>query len=278
MNVAVINQGTPRMEHRSGSFRKLRWSLPRLALCRVGGTSLGLALGCLLVLALPCRAEPAAEFDAANKLYEQGKFPDATAAYEKLLTHGSTAALHFNLGNARFKSGQPGKAIFHYHQALRLTPRDPDIQGNLHFARRSLGTTVDESLGRQLLRKLTGDEWAWVAGGALGLWFLLLAAGEGLPGKRASFAWLTKTCGGAALVSIGLLAAAHMERRLAAEAVVVVAEAPVRPGPLAESKVAFSLRDGTEVEVLDAKGDWVQVRASQQRVGWLKRDAILRWD
>ncbi|PAW76391.1 MAG: hypothetical protein B9S33_20890 [Pedosphaera sp. Tous-C6FEB] len=277
MSVAVNKRWTP-PERRSGTFRKLRWSLPRLGLRRVCGTSLGLALGCLLVVALPCRAEPAAEFDAANKLYEQGKFPDATAAYERLLTNGPTAALHFNLGNSRFKRGQPGKAIFHYHHALRLAPRDPDIHGNLHFARRSLGATVDESLGRQLLRKLTGDEWAWVAGGALGLWFLLLAAGEGLPGKRAAFAWLTRTCGGAALVSIGLLVAAHAERRLAAEAVVVVAEAPVRPGPLAESKVAFSLRDGTEVEVLDAKGDWVQVRASQQRVGWLKGDAILRWD
>lgn len=236
------------------------------------------AIGCLLAAAQPGRAEPAAEFEAANKLFEQGKFTDAAATYERLLTNGPTAALHFNLGNARFKSGQPGRAIFHYHQALRITPRDADIRGNLQFARRSLGATVEESLGRHLLRSLTGDEWTWLAGGALGLWFLLLAVGECLPGKRANFGWLTKTCGAAALLFTTLLAAAHTERQLAAEAVVVVAEAPVRPGPLAESKVAFSLRDGTQVEVLDAKGDWVQVRAGQERVGWLKHDAILRWD
>ena len=266
------------MDDRRGSLRNAGGRFTVFHLRCIRGSIIGFALWCLLVVAQPGRAEPAAEFETANKLFEQGKFADAAAAYERLLTNGPTAALHFNLGNARFKSGQPGKAIFHYHQALRLTPRDPDIRGNLQFARRSLGATVEESLGRHLLRSLTGDEWTWLAGGALGLWFLLLAVGECLPGKRASFAWLTKTCGGAALGFTTLLAAAHAERHLTVEAVVAVAEAPVRPGPLAESKVAFSLRDGTEVEVLDAKGDWVQVRAGQQRAGWLKRDAILRWD
>lgn len=277
MKVYLATHGTP-MDDRCGSFRKAGGSFPMLHLRCIRGSILGFVLWCLLATAQLGRADAAAEFEAANKLFEQGKFTDAAAAYEKLLTNGPTAALHFNLGNARFKSGQPGRAIFHYHQALRLTPRDPDIRGNLQFARRSLGATMDESLGRQLLRTLTSDEWTWLAGGALGLWFLLLAVGECLPGKRASFAWLTKTCGGVALVFTTLLAAAHAEGRLAAQAVVAVAEAPVRPGPLAESKVVFSLRDGTEVEVLDAKGDWLQVRASQQRAGWLKRDAILRWD
>ena len=238
------------------------------------------ALVMLAVLLLSCSrllAEvPAADFEAANKLFEQGRFADAAAGYERLLTNGSTAALHFNLGNARFKSGQPGKAIFHYHQALRLAPRDPDARGNLQFARRSLGVTVEEPLVRHLLRMHTPNEWAWLAGAGLGAWFLLLALGEALPSKRTTFAWLTKTFGVIAMVSAALLAAAHWERSTAGLAVVVVPEAPVRPGPLAESKAAFTLRDGTEAVVLDAKDDWLQVRDSGQRAGWVKRDALLR--
>jgi tetratricopeptide (TPR) repeat protein len=222
----------------------------------------------------PTFAQSTAEFESANKLFEQGKFADAAVAYERLLTNGPTTALHFNLGNARFKSGQPGKAIFHYHQALRLAPRDPDARGNLLFARRSLGVTVEENLGRHLLRLHSTDEWAWLAGAGAGAWFLLLALGEALPAKRATFAWLTKTFGVIALVSASLLVAAHWERRTARQAVVVVPEAPVRPGPLAESKAAFTLRDGTEVVVLDAKDDWLQVRDAGQRAGWVKRDAL----
>lgn len=236
------------------------------------------ALALLAVLLFSCSkllaGSSSTDFETANKLFEQGKFADAAGAYEKLLTNGPTAALHFNLGNARFKSGQPGRAIFHYHQALRLAPRDPDARGNLQFARRSLGVTVEESLARHLLRHHTPDEWAWLAGAGVGAWFLLLALGEALPAKRAAFAWLTKTFGIIALVSAALLAAARWDRSTARQAVVVVPETPVRPGPLAESKAAFTLRDGTEVTVLDAKDDWLQVRDAGQRAGWVKRDAL----
>ena len=245
--------------------------------CFIRGSKVLLALWLLLAAAGTGFSQHAAEFEAANKLFEQGRFTDAAAAYERLLTNGPTAALHFNLGNARFKSGQPGKAIFHYHQALRLAPRDPDARGNLQFARRSLGVTGEENLGRHLLRSHhTLDEWAWLAGAGLGAWFLLLALGEALPARRAAFAWLTKTFGVIALVCSALLAAALWDRSTANEAILVVAEAPVRPGPLAESKLAFSLRDGAEVIVLDAKDDWLHVRDAGQRAGWVKRDALWR--
>lgn len=243
--------------------------------CFIRGSMFGLVVW-LMTLAPTVRAEPVADFEAANKLFEQGKFADAAAAYEKLLINGPvSAALHFNLGNAQFKSSQPGRAIFHYHHALCLAPRDPDIRANLQFARRSLGVTVEEPLFRHLLRSHhTLDEWAWLAGAGLGAWFLLLALGEVLPARRAAFAWLTKAFGGVAIVSTALLAAAHWDRSTTRQAVVVVAEAPARPGPLAESKPAFSLRDGTEVVVLDTKDDWLQVRDAGQRTGWVKRDAL----
>jgi tetratricopeptide (TPR) repeat protein len=230
----------------------------------------------LLLLVSFASAQPAAEFEMANKLFEQGKFAEAATGYERLLTNGSSAALHFNLGNARFKSGQPGKAIFHFHQALALAPRDPDARGNLQFARRSLGVSAEESFARHLLRMRSPGEWAWLAGGGLGAWFLLLAVGEAWPARRAGFGWLTRTVGVIAVGGVLLLAVAQWERRTAAGAVVVVTEAAVRPGPLAESKVAFTLRDGAEVSVLDGKDEWLQVRDAGQRVGWLKREAVWR--
>ena len=271
----VLATDETQIEHRwEGRLKRVRL-LSAFHLCFICGSKILFLLWLLVASVWPVVAQPVTEFEAANKLFEQGRFADAAGVYEKLLTNGPTAALHFNLGNARFKSGQPGKAIFHYHQALRLAPRDPDVHGNLQFARRSLGVTVEEPLAQHLLRSHhTLDEWAWLAGAGLGAWFLLLALGEALPAKRALFAWLTKTIGAAAIVSTALLAAAHLDRRTAHGAVVVVTEAIVRPGPLAESKAAFTLRDGTEVTVLDAKDDWLQVRDGGQRSGWVKADAL----
>ena len=75
-------------------------------------------------------------FEAANKLYEEGKFAQAAAAYEQLIQSGRVSApLYFNLGNAWFKSGQMGRAITAYRRAEQLAPRDPDVRANLQFAR-----------------------------------------------------------------------------------------------------------------------------------------------
>lgn len=240
----------------------------------IGGSRSVFLLWLLLLAVHTVVGQSAVEFEAANKLFEQGKFAEAAAGYERLLTNGPTAALHFNLGNARFKSGQPGMAIVHYHHALQLAPRDPDARGNLQFVRRSLGVTVEESFGQHLLRRHTLDEWAWLAGGVLGAWFLLLGLGEVLPERRVAFSGITKGVGVVAILLGGLLGVAHWERGATRAAVVVAREAPARPGPLAESKVAFSLRDGTEVAVLDAKDDWVHVRDTGQRAGWVKRTAL----
>ena len=83
--------------------------------------------------------EVSAEFDQANKLYEEGKYSEAAAVYEKAVKAGQvSAALCFNLGNALFKAGQPGRALVWYRRAEALSPRDPDIQANLQFVRKNV--------------------------------------------------------------------------------------------------------------------------------------------
>src|SRR5438046_2829373 len=97
---------------------------------------LGLALF-FLCAAYVRAADTATAFDAANKLYEQGKFAEAASGYESLVQSNSASpALHFNLGNALFKSGQIGRALLAYRQAEQMTPRDPDVRANLQFARK----------------------------------------------------------------------------------------------------------------------------------------------
>src|SRR5438309_7937754 len=74
--------------------------------------------------------------EQANKLYEQGKFTEATVAYEKIIADGRVSpALYFNIGNALFKSDRIGRAILNYRLAEQMAPRDPDIRANLRFVR-----------------------------------------------------------------------------------------------------------------------------------------------
>src|SRR5438874_2259009 len=134
-------------------------------------------------------ADTAALFDAANKLYEQGKFAEAAAGYEDLgRSSGASAALYFNLGNAFFKSGQIGRAIAAYRSAEQLTPRDPDVRANLQFARKQAqGPSFSPNRWQRWLSKLTLNEWTLLATGSVWLWFLLLAALQWWPQWRNSF-------------------------------------------------------------------------------------------
>ena len=217
-------------------------------------------------------------FDQANKLYEQGKFTEAAAAYEQMLKSGRVSpALYFNLGNASFKAGQIGRAVLNYRLAERLAPRDPDIRANLRFARNSVGAGATPGSGwwRRWTSRLTLDEWTLLTSGALWLWLGLLTLRRWRPALRKSLSGHTATAGvGTALLALCL--ALETYNRFAAQSVIVaVGEAAVRYGPWSESQNNFTVRDGMELSLLDSKGEWVQVSDAGKRIGWLRREQVL---
>ena len=60
----------------------------------------------------------------------------AIELYEGLLkTHGESAEIYYNLGNAYYKENKIAPAILNYEQALLLDPGDGDIRFNLQLAR-----------------------------------------------------------------------------------------------------------------------------------------------
>ena len=234
------------------------------------------------VLLVPCGALNAADgttapFDAANKLYEQGKFSDAAAAYQKLLESGrSSPAVLFNLGNAQFKSGQMGRAIAAYRSAELMTPRDPDIRANLQFARNQIqGPTLPVPAWQRWLGRLSLNEWTWLGAATLWLWIGTLIAGQCQPALKAGLKKFVVLLGITGLAMNAGLITLLAENHFTKSAVVIASEATARQGPLDESQTAFTLHDGAELEVLDRKDDWLQVTTDPKRIGWVRRDQVL---
>jgi tetratricopeptide (TPR) repeat protein len=222
-------------------------------------------------------ADATAAFDAANKLYAQGKFAEAASAYQDLVHSGTVSpALYFNLGNAFFKSSQVGRAIAAYRQAERLTPRDPDVRANLQFARNQIQSpTLRASRWEGWLGTLNLNEWTGLSAIALWLTFGLLTVRELRPAlARALRSWALLS-GLSAACLLTSLALAWTLQSPHKTAVVTVKEATIRNGPFDESPGAFTAHDGAELRVLDRKDDWLQVTDGTRRVGWVKRDAAL---
>jgi tetratricopeptide (TPR) repeat protein len=246
--------------------------------------STSLLLLLLLLLAVASRAaSPIAVFDQANRLYEQGKFADAAAAYQQLIASGHAyPTLYYNLGNARFKAGQLGRAVAAYRRAQQLSPRDPNIQFNLDFARKQVtgSNTPAPDLWQRALGQLTLNEWALLATTAFWICFVLLILREFRPIWQRPLRSYTIAAGSLAAVLIALFCVALYQAERSNEAVVVTQQAVVRYGPLEDSQVYFQLRDGAEVQVLARKQNgteefWLQVRDGSRRVGWVKSDQVV---
>jgi tetratricopeptide (TPR) repeat protein len=238
------------------------------------GMSLWLGIGLTLLHA----DEFAAAFDQANKLYAQGQYAEAAAAYQKLVdSRRVSAALYFNLGNAYFKNNQLGYAIAHYRLARNLAPRDPEVRANLQYARSRAGasSSTPPDNPRAWLSWLALDEWTLLAMVTGWLWIGLLTLGlwrDEWQSKLGKYTRLT----GAIWVIIMLCFGFKVQAALNAKpAVVVVRDATVRYGPLEEAREAFTLPDGAEVVVLDEQGNWVQIRDASRRTGWLRRNQLL---
>jgi len=224
-------------------------------------------------------ADISAEFNAANKLYAEGKFADAATAYGKILQSPSVSPeLYFNYGNAEFKSGNWGRAIAAYRQAAQLTPRDAEVRANLDFARNQVqGPSLRESRWSRSagwLGLLTLNEWTELAVAAFWLAFALLVAGQIQPSLKTALGGFTRGAVVATVLAcacLGVNAAIHFSKQTA---VVVAPDATARSGPFEEAQNAFTAHDGAELAVLDRRDDWLQVTDRSGRIGWLQRRQV----
>jgi tetratricopeptide (TPR) repeat protein len=220
-------------------------------------------------------ADLSPEFDSANKLYEQGKFSDAAAGYEKIVQSRSvSSALYFNLGNAYFKSSHVGRAIAAYREAEKLSPRDPDIRANLQFARNQVqNPTLPPDQLHRWLGRLSVNEWTTLAAIALWLCLLPLTIMQVRPALQRSFRSLAIASGVATIV-LSCCVAAVLPSRSTQSAVIITPEAIIRSGPLDEAPQSFIAHDGAELSVLDTKDNWLQVTTGP-RHGWIKAEQVL---
>jgi tetratricopeptide (TPR) repeat protein len=221
-------------------------------------------------------ADFSSDFTAANRLYAQGKFPEAAKAYETILQSGATSsALLFNYGNAEFKSGHLGKAIAAYQRAEQLSPRDAELRANLAFARNQVqGVTLRESRWQSWAGTLTLNEGAALTAILFWLLFALLIVRQLRPAWVPRLKTATRIFAALTIISATVLAVQATNHYANASAVVVADNVTVRSGPFNDAQSAFTVRDGAEFSVLDRRDNWVQVADGSGKTGWLSTKQV----
>ena len=232
-----------------------------------------------LAVALGIALGPVEAYNQGNRLYAAKDFPGAVLAYQEALKAGHDARVHYNLGNALFRTGKIGEAIANYRRAYYLAPRDRDTQTNLAFARAYRVDKLPQSQGpigraaQRALRCLSRREAALLAAAMFSLAGLMLSVW--IVWRRAAPGVLAVLLGIAALY--GFVAQQLWAGEVAGRpAVVIEPEVNALSGPGEEFKQVMLLHDGTEVGIRETRGEYDLVQLPGGNGGWLKASALMR--
>ena len=217
------------------------------------------------------------KFAEAIAAYSAGDYPKAISNWDALVAEGiQSHGLHFNLGNAYYRTGELGKAIFHFRKAASLSPRDPDALFNLKYARSRRVDRLDQgsSLGvpswLAVLSPLSPNEALWFS---LSLWLLLWIYLAGVSLRRVPI-WGGFVMMGLWLVSATMLTGAF--GRLRPFGTVLDSNVNAMSATGKDSVALFTLHEGAEFQVVSVLDDqWVQIELPDGKKGWLPRSSVL---
>lgn len=223
-------------------------------------------------------------FEQGNALYSKGKYTQAIEKYQAILDHGEQSAeLYFNLGNAHYKLNHIAPSIFYYEKALQLAPNDSDIKNNLAYAQNMTIDAIEKvpELGlskffRKAVNFLDFDSWAILAVVFMIVFVILFLSyyfTHITSKKRAMFS--------TSLLSVSLCALflvfAYKKYTIDQNnkpAIVFAQESLVRTDPNLSGSEAFTLHEGTKVQVLDTINNWKKIKIADGKIGWIVSDDI----
>lgn len=237
------------------------------------------SLLCLFLLVLGAAGSLRADdFTDGNAAFEKGDFPAAVKAYEKAAAKADAGAnVYFNLGNAYYRSGQPGKAAVNYERALILAPRHPEAKANLAFLRRQLNALTPEPSALLAPAAALGSDATLIAL-CLGVWLLLGAAALGLFTRARRAAWAVAGFGLLLAVWAGLSLQALGAGRRALDRLIVIAPKGARAtyAPAENARTALNLSPGAEVRLLQVRAVWSYVSLPDGARAWVPSEALER--
>jgi len=215
----------------------------------------------------------------ANQAYDKGDYDTAIQTYHALLNSGiESSDLYFNLANGYFKKGNLGLSIYYFRKAHALSPRDPDTQFNLNYAREKASDQIEskESLGSKVVKFFfsVSEKEAYL----LSLAAIILLFGSATLFLFFKQDWLRICRNGLMGITVFALISLLVHLFLREPfGVVVASEAKVFSGIGRDNVVLFTLHEGSEFVVNDSHegGDWVRIKLADGKQGWLRSADIV---
>ena len=207
-------------------------------------------------------------FAKANTAFAAGQFKSAIQQYQTVVQSGEWSAnLFYDLGNAYFRDSDFGRAILNYERALELDRNHPEADANLRIAR-------DQTHALELAAKPLEKYLNFVGAKSFAILAAILFWGTIilLILRQRKLVWttigllLTASCG---------LAAYKLESGTRGQAVAVVVgdNVEARVATADSAKSVLALPPGSEVVILQERGDWSYAALPNNLRGWIPTKA-----
>jgi tetratricopeptide (TPR) repeat protein len=223
-------------------------------------------------------------FEKANQAYADGKYQDAVQLYNKILENGETsAAVHYNLGNAHYKLNHIAPSIYHYEKALKMAPGDKDVKNNLAFARNMAIDVIDDhtedgftGIFSSTTSIFTPTGWGWTAVISMLVFVIFFLAyyftGKALLKRILFITGIFFFLLAVSSAVIGIMKQNMLENR--SFAIIFSEEVEVKSEPNIRSTEVFSLHEGAKVKVTEDFQDWYEIELPNGSQGWVKSQSL----
>jgi len=224
-----------------------------------------------------------------NDAYLRGDHAAAIAAYQEIDRQGVVSSdLYFNLGDAYYRQGNLGRAIWAFERALAVDPEDDDARYNLAQARKAGERRAHDKIEGADRDPLWMRTVTWLGPGTetwlfvivylaffLALAALRLGRGRGGEHTRALLGAAAAILGAAALLAGALLAGrAYLDR--VPFGVVLPDAVAVKEGADTNYRTSFELHAGLRVRLLERDQDWLRIRLPNGLEGWVREADVGR--
>ncbi len=214
-----------------------------------------------------------------NDHYQNKQFEEAITSYESIIKQGYLSSeLYYNLGNAYFRNGNLGKAILFYEKSLKISPNNDDAAYNLRIVNARTVDKIQEipqlffiKWWNVLLSTFTSSGWQVIVFIfyillliCIGAYFLI----RNLQVQKYSFIFGSLNI--IALFFAVIFFFSSLSRESSRDqGILLQSVATVKISPDKQSDDAFVIHEGIKFQIEDEVNNWVKIKLSDGKVGWL---------
>src|SRR5213080_355600 len=239
-----------------------------------------LATALVVFLATSTFGQGDVDFAKANQEFAQGHFKEAIIGYEGLVRAGQWSAnIFYDLGNAYFRAGNFGRAILNYERALALERHHPEAVANLQIARdEARALEIQQRWPERYLQFASVNQYSTAA--AVAFWTGAFCMVGLIFTRRRSHRLIALLILSLSAFALAIFASYEIDygSKGRSLAVVIAGDVQARLATADTANSVLALPPGSEIKILNTRGDWVYAALPNNLRGWIpaKRAELVR--